>query len=126
MICKKSFMTAIAGGAALFGCLCLGALAGTPMACKPPEAGTSQAPMFSPPLGEVVVGAGRLQFYSAPNFHCPMTGVFVIAKDQLIAYASTDDGWTSVIYGISRPEGIVSGWVRSARLKTTGTMGPQQ
>ncbi len=126
MIGKKSLMVAIAGGGALFCCLCLGALAETPTACKAPEAGTDQAPMFSPPLAEVVIGAGRLQFYSAPNFHCPMPGVFVIAKDQLIAYASTDDGWTSVIYGIARPEGIVSGWVRSARLKTTGTMGPQQ
>lgn len=35
--------------------------------CKEPDTGTKNVPVFSPPLGEIVVGAGRLQFYSAPN-----------------------------------------------------------
>jgi hypothetical protein len=28
------------------------------------------------------------------TLHCPMNGVFVIAKDELIAYAQTKDGWS--------------------------------
>ena len=93
--------------------------------CQEPETGTSQAPMISPPLANVVIGAGRLQFYSAPNIHCQLNGVFVVPKDRLIAYAQTDDGWSSVIYS-SKWGDVVSGWVRSSRLKVTGTLGPKQ
>jgi len=93
--------------------------------CQEPETGTSQAPMISPPLANVVIGAGRLQFYSAPNIHCQLNGVFVVPKDRLIAYAQTDDGWSSVIYSSNRGD-VVSGWVRSSRLKVTGTVGPNQ
>lgn len=91
--------------------------------CKEPETGTENVPMFSPPLSEVVVGAGRLQFYSAPNLNCMMTGVFVIPKDELIAYAQSNDGWSSVMYSNPRNGNSVSGWVRSSRLKETGTVG---
>lgn len=94
--------------------------------CKEPETGTQQAPMLSPPMANVVTGTGRLQFYSAPNLNCPMNGVFVIPKDELIAYAQTDDGWSSVMYINPRTGNDVSGWVRSARLKATGTVGPRQ
>jgi hypothetical protein len=38
-----------------------------------------------------VTGAGRLQFYSAPNQSCAMAGVFVIPKDELIAYAQSSE-----------------------------------
>jgi hypothetical protein len=65
-------------------------LPGTALAgatCNEPETGTRRIPNLSPPLGEVVIGAGRLQFYSAPNAACAMPGVFVIPKDKLIAYA---------------------------------------
>ena len=94
--------------------------------CKEPKEGSNDAPMFSPPIAAVVTGSGRLQFYSAPNPHCIMTGVFVIPKDELVAYAMTDDGWWSVMY-LNPKTGIdVSGWVRSDRLKKTGTMGPKQ
>jgi hypothetical protein len=89
--------------------------------CKEPEIGTKNFPLFSPPLGEVVIGSGRLQFYSAPNLDCMMPGVFVIPKDELIAYAQSDDGWSSVMY--SNPKTTVSGWVKSSRLKATGTVG---
>src|ERR1700733_8786855 len=58
--------------------------------CKEPAIGTENFPSFSPPLGEVVIGSGRLQFYSAPNLNCIMPGVFVIPKDELIAYAQSD------------------------------------
>ena len=46
--------------------------------CKEPETGTDTVPMLSPPLSEAVIGAGRLQFYSAPDENCAMSGVFVI------------------------------------------------
>ena len=55
--------------------------------CVEPQPGSDKAAMFSPPLAEVVVGSGRLQFYSAPSKDCAMPGVFVIPKDSLIAYA---------------------------------------
>jgi hypothetical protein len=91
-------------------------------ACKEPK----DAPIFSPPLANVVVGKGRLQFYSAPNEHCPMDGVFVVRNDTLVAYAETDDGWTSVMYLNPKSGADHSGWVRSSRLKVTGTVGPSQ
>ena len=91
--------------------------------CKEPETGTTNIPVFSPPLGEVVIGAGRLQFYSAPNSGCAMPGVFVIPKDELIAYAQSNDGWSSVMYSNPKNGDNVSGWVKSSRLKETGTVG---
>jgi hypothetical protein len=94
--------------------------------CKEPKTGTKDVPIFSPPLAHLVTGSGRLQFYSAPNLRCAMNGVFVIAKDELVAYAQTDDGWSSVMYVNPRTGADVSGWVRSERLKATGTVGPKQ
>lgn len=94
--------------------------------CKEPTEGTRDVPIFSPPIAAVVTGAGRLQFYSAPNLRCVMSGVFVIPKDELVAYARTSDGWSSVMYINPRTGIDVSGWVRSDRLKQTGTVGPKQ
>ena len=91
--------------------------------CKEPETGTKNVPIFSPPLSEVVIGAGRLQFYSAPDPNCAMKEVFVIPKDQLIAYAQSNDGWSSVMYVNPRTGDSVSGWVRTSRLKQTGMVG---
>ena len=91
--------------------------------CKEPAIGTKNIPSLSPPLGEVVIGSGRLQFYSAPNLNCIMPGVFVIPGDELIAYAESSDGWSSVMYSKPKSGDTVSGWVKSSRLKTTGTMG---
>ena len=54
-----------------------------------------------------------------------MDGVFVIPRDELISYAETSDGWTSVMYTNPRTNNIVQGWVRSARLKQTGAIGPK-
>ena len=102
------------------------ARAETPATCKEPEAGTKNVPVFSPPLSEKVTGTGRLQFYSAPNLRCAMNGVFVIPKDDLIAYAETSDGWASVMYVNPRTGNSVQGWVRSGRLKENGTVGPRQ
>ncbi|MGN1285960.1 MAG: hypothetical protein ACI4XG_05165, partial [Bradyrhizobium sp.] len=60
------------------------------------------------------------------NLHCPISGVFVIPNDELVAYAQTNDGWSSVMYFHPGTGNDVSGWVRSARLKATGTVGPKQ
>ena len=80
--------------------------------------------MVSPPLAAVVVGLGRLQFYSAPRLQCSIAGLFIIPKDQVIVHAQTMDGWSAVDYFNARNGNEVGGWVRSARLKTTGTVGP--
>ena len=94
-------------------------------ACEEPKIGTKAVPSFSPPLGVVVTGTGRLQFYSAPNPGCAMKGVFVIPKDALVAYAQSGE-WSSVMYSNPATGDTVSGWVKSSRLKKTGTVGPRQ
>jgi len=94
--------------------------------CSEPETGGSAAPMFSPPVNSVVIGTGRLQFYSAPSTQCAVKGVFIIPNDQVVTYAETKDGWSSVMYVNPRTGNDVSGWVRSERLKATGTLGPRQ
>ena len=70
--------------------------------CREPETGTRNIPVFSPPLSAVVTGAGRLQFYSAPNTNCAMAGVFV-------TYAQSNDGWSSVMYSNRKTGNDVSG-----------------
>ena len=82
--------------------------------------------MFSPPVSSVVIGTGRLQFYSAPNAQCALKGVFIIPNDSVTTYAETKDGWSSVMYLNPRTGNDVSGSVRSDRLKATGTLGPKQ
>lgn len=91
--------------------------------CTSPQIGTQSVPLLSPPLSMVVTGTGRLQFYSAPNTDCVMPGIFVIPKDELIAYAQSANGWSSVMYLNPRTGVDVSGWVRSSRLRKIGTMG---
>lgn len=95
-------------------------------ACTEPQTGSDRAPALSPPLSQVVTGTGRLQFHSAPDSACPMKGVFIIPKDAVIAYAQTRDGWSSVMYLNPRTGNDVSGWARSASLKTIGRMGPKR
>ncbi len=112
-------------GAALLAVAGVSAPAASAADCTEPKTGTKDVPIISPPLANVVTGAGRLQFYSAPKLQCAMNGVFVIPKDELISYAETSDGWTSVMYTNPRTNDVVSGWVRSGRLKQTGTVGPK-
>ena len=126
MMLGKTLLACLACGAALAGPLGAPAVAKTPERCEAPKPGSSKAPIFSPPVSDAVTGVGRLQFYSAPNFHCAMDGVFVIPSDDLIEYARTDDGWSSVMYFNAKTGDDVEGWVRSARLKMGGTMGPTQ
>ena len=122
----KALLASIACGSALIGAFGTSALAGTADSCKEPKEGTNETPIFSPAMANVVVGTGRLQFYLAPNLRCPAVGVFVIPGDRLVAYAQTNDGWSSVMYLNPRTGNDVSGWVRSVRLKQTGTVGPKQ
>ena len=124
MTLKKTLSAGLVGAALI---IALGASARAATAdCTEPATGTSRVPILSPPISNVVKGAGRLQFYSAPNIRCPMQGVFVIPRDHLIAYAETGDGWSSVMYLNPRTGADVSGWVRSSRLKATGTVGPKR
>jgi hypothetical protein len=122
MTVSKNWLASIACGVALLGPFGTSASAES---CVEPKTGTKDVPIFSPPVLEVVTGTGRLQFYSAPNFRCPIDGVFVIPKDELIAYALTNDGWSSVMYAPPKKDNV-SGWVRSSRLKEIGTVGPKQ
>jgi hypothetical protein len=98
----------------------------SPPDCREPETGTKAVPTFSPPIGNSVMGPGQLPFYSAPSLNCPMKGIFVVPRDEVVAYAETKDGWSSVMYVNPRSGNQVSGWVRSARLKAKGTLGPSQ
>ncbi|ERF81593.1 hypothetical protein JQ559_26390 [Bradyrhizobium viridifuturi] len=125
MTSDRFVLACIAGSALMLGALGATVHAQPPSSCKEPRAGTSRVPMLSPPLANVVTGKGRLQFYSAPNLHCPISGVFVIPNDVLVAYAQTSDGWSSVMYLNPGTGNDVSGWVRSARLKVTGTIAPK-
>ena len=108
-----------------FVALSSGALSSSAVAaCREPAVGSDAVPALSPPLAAVVIGSGRLQFHSVPQAGCVMQGVFVIPKDGLIAYAQTRD-WTSVMYSNPKTGNTVSGWVKSSRLKITGTVGPR-
>lgn len=69
--------------------------------------------------GRTVIGKGRLQFYSAPDYSCKMPGVFILSGESVTAYADYL-GFTSVAYPSSREGGLVYGWVRSDRLRPNG------
>lgn len=66
-----------------------------------------------------VIGAGRANFYSAPDAGCALAGVFVIPGDEVIAYAERD-GYTQVMY-LNHARGTeTTGWLETARLAGTG------
>ena len=69
--------------------------------------------------GRVVVGHGRLQFYSAPDYSCKMQGVFILPSEQVDAY-SNYNGFTRVIYLGAKQGGPTIGWVRKSRLRANG------
>ncbi|WP_420483619.1 hypothetical protein [Burkholderia cepacia] len=69
--------------------------------------------------GRVVVGHGRLQFYSAPDYSCKMQGVFILPNEQVDAY-SNHSGFTRVIYLGAKKGKPTIGWVRKNRLKANG------
>ncbi|MBR0869796.1 hypothetical protein JQ633_05465 [Bradyrhizobium tropiciagri] len=123
----RALIASIVCSVVILGALGAPVHAQTPSNCsKQPQTGTKRVPILSPPLAGVVTGTRRVQFYSSPNLHCPVRGVFVVPRDELVAYAQTRDGWSSVMYLNPSTGKDVSGWVRSARLKLTGTVGPKQ
>lgn len=71
-----------------------------------------------------VTGDGRLFFYSAPDPACKLADTFVIPGDTLIGYAEFK-GWTAVMYTTVKGDPVL-GWVRSERLRPTGTLGVVQ
>ncbi|MDF3081309.1 hypothetical protein KPB01_10135 [Burkholderia sola] len=76
--------------------------------------------------GRVVIGNGRLPFFSAPDDACRIEGLFIVEHDHVDA--RTEYGrFTSVVYLNPRTRGIAEGWVRTARLKPDGTgIAPRQ
>ena len=64
----KTLLTCVACSASLLGPLDGSTVAKMLKSCTEPKIGTSEVPLFSPPLINVVVGVGRVQFYSAPSF----------------------------------------------------------
>jgi len=69
--------------------------------------------------GRVVIGKGRLQFYSAPNLSCKKSGSFILPGESVDAYLEYK-GFTSVLYMNSKTGTEAEGWVLSSKLKETG------
>lgn len=69
--------------------------------------------------GRTVIGKGRLQFYSAPDYSCVMRGVFVIKVQTVNAYTEYRK-FTSVVYLSGKLDKPIAGWVRTNRLKPNG------
>ncbi|ASD83830.1 hypothetical protein [Burkholderia gladioli] len=69
--------------------------------------------------GRTVIGRGRLQFYSAPDYSCEVKGIFILPNESVEAYTSYR-GFTSVAYLNSRQSKPVLGWVQSSRLAPNG------
>lgn len=74
-----------------------------------------------PIQGLRVTGSKRLYFHGAPDKACAKK-IYVIPGDDLIAYGEWQ-GWFSVQYTSKKTGKISSGWVRTDRVETTGTMG---
>ncbi|TGN96342.1 hypothetical protein PL79_017515 [Burkholderia sp. USMB20] len=68
--------------------------------------------------GMAVIGSGRLQFYSAPDYACKTPGVFILTGESVDAYTSYH-GFTFVAYQNSKKTSPVRGWVRSSRLRSS-------
>lgn len=101
--------------------MCISDVQKTGARCEQLDATASKngSQIFGGASGRTVVGKGRLQFYSAPDLSCKMSGVFIVEADSVDAY--TDYGkFTSVTYRNSKYQKTVSGWVESDRLKLNG------
>jgi hypothetical protein len=71
----------------------------------------------SAPTMRMVVGYGRLQFFSAPDERCAAPGVFVVPGDSLAANAQLN-AFAFAEYTNPRTHVRVAGWVHSDRLAT--------
>lgn len=73
--------------------------------------------------GRKITGKGRAYFFTAPDERCRNRGVFVIAGDEVQAYADVPN-FTWVTYWDARGNDV-SGWMQNSRLQSTGTgIGP--
>jgi hypothetical protein len=84
----------------------------------------SEQAFLNPPASNKVIGEGRLYFYTAPNNGCRSKDIFVVPGDELITYTEFK-GWYSVMYVNPKTGKDYDGWVRSERLKMTGTIRPK-
>jgi hypothetical protein len=76
--------------------------------------------------GHTVIGAGHLQFYSAPDRSCMLQGVFILTGQTVDAYHVYRDFTSVTYYNFKRGTQSI-GWVESARLKPNGRgIGPRQ
>lgn len=69
--------------------------------------------------GRVVIGSGRLYFYSAPNEDCKIKDLFIVPGDKVDAYSDLGE-YTSIQYFSNKLGDIVDGWVHTNRLRATG------
>lgn len=80
----------------------------------------------SPLSGRVVIGKGRLQFYSAPDLSCKQFGTFILAGENVDAYLEYNE-FISVLYINPKTGAEALGWVLGSRLKENGYgIGPKQ
>lgn len=76
---------------------------------------------YRPTLEAVVIGKGRLYFYTAPGERCKMKDVFVVPGNVLTVYKSFD-GWANVMY-IAKNGDDFMGWELENRIKEIGQYG---
>ena len=70
--------------------------------------------------GRDITGLGRVQFYSAPDGRCKMSGLFVVPGDTLFAKFE-HGGYTKVAFIARKKSDVeVTAWVLSSRLKENG------
>jgi hypothetical protein len=79
---------------------------------------------LNPPSSYKVIGERRAYFYSAPHENCRSKDIFVVTGDDLIAYTEYK-GWYSVSYANPKTGKDYDGWVKSERLKRTGSIRPE-
>jgi hypothetical protein len=82
--------------------------------CKSLDKVAKDSSWHRPYLGEVI-GKGRAQFYSAPNYKCPIKDKFII-KGNGVGIYSTFGKWSQIIYpaGTEEDSGV---WILTSRLK---------
>jgi hypothetical protein len=84
----------------------------------------AKAAAYYPRESYTVTGAGHLYFYTAPSAECRDEKTFVIPGDSLVLY-SDYKGWYNVGFFNTKTGKDAFGWVKPARLKYNGTLGPK-
>lgn len=110
----------------LLSLLPLPAMASPPVDCAALSDNASlEAGQYRPPLEAKVIGEGRLHLHSGPNAACINKKLYVIPGDGLTVYASSDSGWTQIMY-IAKDGEDYSGWVEEKRLQLGSHYGGPQ